>query len=161
QLLDGTSMATPHVSGAVAFAAMNFPTETVAQRIQRLVSNVDPVAGLQGKVKSGGRLNLLRTVDADANGLPDWWELQYFGHLTGTNPNADADGDGLSNLQEYVADTNPLDSGSTLRITSAQLVTNGVRVSWTGGVQARQYLQRRRALGGTNVWTDILTNQPP
>src|SRR4029079_6736971 len=26
--LDGTSMATPHVVGAVAFAAMNFPDET-------------------------------------------------------------------------------------------------------------------------------------
>ena len=73
QLLDGTSMAAPHVSGAVAFAAMNFPTETVPQRIQRILANVTPVAGLSGKVATGGRLNLVRSVDADGNGLPDWW----------------------------------------------------------------------------------------
>ncbi|MGH7993286.1 MAG: S8 family serine peptidase, partial [Limisphaerales bacterium] len=39
QYLDGTSMATPHVAGAVAFAAMNFPNETVTQRVQRVLTN--------------------------------------------------------------------------------------------------------------------------
>jgi subtilisin family serine protease len=62
EYLDGTSMATPHVAGAVAFAAMNYPAETVAQRIQRLLANVDAVAGLQTRVQTGGRLNLSRTV---------------------------------------------------------------------------------------------------
>lgn len=72
QFLNGTSMATPHVAGAVAFAAMNFPQETVAQRRQRILANVDVKSGLQGKVVTGGRLNLLRLVDADANGVADW-----------------------------------------------------------------------------------------
>jgi len=72
QFLDGTSMATPHVTGAVAFAAMNFPGDTVAQRRQRILSSVDVKAGLQGKVATGGRLNLLRIVDANNDGLPDW-----------------------------------------------------------------------------------------
>ena len=70
---DGTSMATPHVVGAAAFAAMNFPGESVTQRIQRILANVTPLASLQGVVKTGGRLNLARTVDSDMNGLPDWW----------------------------------------------------------------------------------------
>ena len=47
-------MATPHVSGAVAFAAMNFPSETVTQRVQRVLANVDVVPGLQGLVHTGG-----------------------------------------------------------------------------------------------------------
>jgi alpha-tubulin suppressor-like RCC1 family protein len=47
------------------------------------------------------------TVDSDGNGLPDWWELKYFGH-TGVNPLVDPDGDGYSNLQEYLNGTNPL-----------------------------------------------------
>ena len=68
QYLDGTSMATPHVAGAAAFAAMNYPAETVAQRIQRILGNVDAVAGLQTRVQTGGRLNLSRTVTViDAN----------------------------------------------------------------------------------------------
>ncbi len=44
--------------------------------------------------------------DSDGNGLPDAWELQYFGHL-GVDPTADADGDGLSNAEEYASGTNP------------------------------------------------------
>jgi subtilisin family serine protease len=63
QYLDGTSMATPHVSGAVAFAAMNFPTDSVPQRIQRILANVTPVAALAGKTVTGGLLNLARMVD--------------------------------------------------------------------------------------------------
>lgn len=72
QYLNGTSMATPHVAGAVAFAAMNFPGQTVAQRRQRILASVDLKLGLLGKVATSGRLNLLRIVDADANGVADW-----------------------------------------------------------------------------------------
>ncbi len=131
QFLDGTSMATPHVTGAVAFAALNFPGETVAQRIQRILANVDVVPGLQGKVRTGGRLNLLRTVDTDGNGLPDWWELQYFGHPTGTDPNADPDQDGASNLAEWIAGTNPLDRASVLHLrTPLPGPGNALEIQW-------------------------------
>ncbi len=44
--------------------------------------------------------------DRDGNGLPDLWEMTYFGH-TGVDPKADADGDGLDNLHEYLAGTDP------------------------------------------------------
>jgi subtilisin family serine protease len=161
QYLDGTSMAAPHVSGAVAFAAMNFPSETVTQRVQRILANVDARPGLTGRVATGGRLNLQRTVDADNTGLPDWWEQTYFGHLTSTNPNADPDKDGFNNLQEYLADTNPTNANSFLRMVSARGVSNGVSVTWSGGTQARQYLQRAASMGGTNSWMNVLTNQQP
>ena len=42
----------------------------------------------------------------DNNGLPDPWELANFG-VAGQNPNGDPDGDGRSNLQEYLAGTDP------------------------------------------------------
>lgn len=45
-------------------------------------------------------------VDGDGNGLPEWWELQYFGH-TGVDPYGDDDGDGWTNLQEWQNGTNP------------------------------------------------------
>jgi hypothetical protein len=44
--------------------------------------------------------------DSDGSGLPDWWQLQYFGH-TGVDPYADPDGDGWNNLQEFQNGTDP------------------------------------------------------
>ena len=117
--LDGTSMATPHVTGAVAFAAMNFPGETAAQRVARVVNHTTPVAALSGKVRTGGRLNLLKIVDTDSNALPDWWETDYYGAI-GVNPNTDADGDGMTNLEEYLAGTHPQDPASRLAITGTE-----------------------------------------
>ncbi len=46
-------------------------------------------------------------IDTDHNGLPDEWERSHFGGL-GQDPNADADHDGLTNLQEYQRGTDPL-----------------------------------------------------
>jgi hypothetical protein len=47
-------------------------------------------------------------TDHDGNGLPDLWEVTYFGQ-TGTDPTADPDHDGLTNLQEYQQKTDPTD----------------------------------------------------
>ncbi|MCP4709654.1 MAG: right-handed parallel beta-helix repeat-containing protein [Planctomycetes bacterium] len=35
-------------------------------------------------------------IDSDGDGLPDWWEIKYFG-----DAQADPDNDGLTNLEEY------------------------------------------------------------
>ncbi len=48
-------------------------------------------------------------VDADGDGLPDWWELQYFGNLSQV-ASGDPDGDGVTNLQEYQQGRNPTKS---------------------------------------------------
>jgi hypothetical protein len=64
------------------------------------------------------------TADDDADGLPDAWEIQYFGSLTPT-PAGDNDGDGVSNLNEYLEGTNPA-SRSSFRARLTVLATNGV-----------------------------------
>lgn len=45
-------------------------------------------------------------VDADADGLPDAWEIKYFGNLSQA-ANADPDQDGSNNFEEYLRGTNP------------------------------------------------------
>ena len=53
----------------------------------------------------------LSSLDTDNNGLPDDWEMRYFGHL-GVNPGTDSDGDGVINLNEYLAFSDPTDPAS-------------------------------------------------
>jgi subtilisin family serine protease len=56
--LDGTSMASPHVTGAAAlYKALN-PSATWAQIKAAILSTSAPTPSLQGKVSSGGRLDV-------------------------------------------------------------------------------------------------------
>ena len=106
RFLSGTSMAAPHVSGAVAFAALNFPEDPMPQRMERILQNSTPLTSLAGKVGTGGLLNLLGIVDAGGDGLPDWWEGVY--PMAGSDgPSADTDGDGFTNRQEFLSNTDP------------------------------------------------------
>ena len=45
-------------------------------------------------------------TDGDADGLPDWWELTYLETLA-TSGTDDSDGDGISNLQEFLIRRHP------------------------------------------------------
>ncbi len=58
----GTSMATPHVAGAVALLQSRQPQWNHTQIIDQLLATVDPKAAFAGTTKSGGRLNVGRAV---------------------------------------------------------------------------------------------------
>lgn len=96
--------------------------------------------------------------DSDHNGLPDAWEITNFGHI-GVDPNADPDDDGMSNLQEYLAGTNPNDPNSSLRITYVARGTtppNYTTLQWTS-IPTRSYVvQYCPNLNSTSLWTDIV-----
>jgi concanavalin A-like lectin/glucanase superfamily protein/List-Bact-rpt repeat protein/immunoglobulin I-set domain protein/thrombospondin type 3 repeat protein len=51
-------------------------------------------------------------LDSDGDGLPDSWEIANFGNLASQRAAGDPDGDGVSNLDEFLDGTNPNSSAS-------------------------------------------------
>jgi subtilisin family serine protease len=54
----GTSMAAPHVSGAVALYASKYPGASAAQIKAALLTSAAPTPSLAGKTTTGGRLDV-------------------------------------------------------------------------------------------------------
>jgi hypothetical protein len=78
-------------------------------------------------------------ADTDADGLSDEWELANFGDLS-FDGISDPDGDGASNLAEFIAGTSPKNAGSVLRLSPA---TDGARLTLTWPtVAGRRYRLR-------------------
>jgi len=101
--------------------------------------------------------------DADSDGLPDWWELQYFGNITNANQNADPNYDGRSLLQDYQSGSNPTNLVA-LGDRYVSLIGHN-KPPFTNWWQAATTIQAAvdSAVAGENVWVTngvfILTNQ--
>ena len=69
--------------------------------------------------------------DNNYDGLPDDWQAAYFGSNSANWPalNTDSDGDGMSNLREFLAGTNPTNAASVLRI-KLENSAQGLFLSW-------------------------------
>jgi subtilisin family serine protease len=66
-IFSGTSMATPHVSGAAALVLSRCNLSTAALKAN-LMNNVNPIASLAGRTVTGGRLNVNNSIRACAGG---------------------------------------------------------------------------------------------
>jgi subtilisin family serine protease len=67
---NGSSQSAPHVTGAAALVLGLAPGISHADLKQLLLETVDPLAGLAGKMVSGGRLNAGRAVTQAQDGIP-------------------------------------------------------------------------------------------
>ncbi|MBP7826274.1 MAG: hypothetical protein KA236_06965 [Verrucomicrobia bacterium] len=95
------------------------------------------------------------TADTDGDGLPDSWELAYFGNLAET-AEGDSDGDGRTNWQEYQDGTNP-NVADILRIERLDLINNQSVLTISNNTGTRFSVQGAITLPGT--WTTIATTQ--
>lgn len=100
-------------------------------------------------VVSNSSKGVTLTYRASRPALADW-QLQYFGctncpQAAATN---DADGDGMSNAQEWLAGTSPTNAASLFRVVSLGLTNNNLVVTWST-TSNRIYVVQSGALTNT------------
>ncbi len=100
--------------------------------------------------------------DTDGDGLPDGWEQHYGGTPDGMSPGDDDDADGMNNLGESVAGTDPTDPESVLRINGTQVGANEFFLHWPSVANRIYSIGRSTNLvEGFSPWAGDLEATPP
>lgn len=151
----------------------NDTTRLSAGLLQGLVARYDSVRpGADGTIafsltgtgtngQSHGYINAFMVVespvtaggDTDTDGMPDTWEQTYFGGTSTTNGGIyqDADGDGVLNIEEFIAGSSPTSSSSGPMLDHTTL-TNGMMKFDMLTVTGRIYYVDFRSNLGSAVW---------
>jgi hypothetical protein len=127
-----------------------------------LVSLVQPAQGAttfssldRGRVE---RVDLDASVpvfDTAGTGLPDDWQIYYFGH-TGVDPFGLAP-DGMTTLAAYLAGVNPNDLNGAFKIIHVEAdPQGGVRVDWNSVANRVYVIQRASSISGS--FADLQAN---
>lgn len=102
-MLSGTSMAAAFVAGSAALVMSARPQEDLGAIKDALVSTVDPVAALDEKLVSGGRLNLRRAL----GGVVPGFRMRAFPAKRAVNPGSstsfDLELDSFGRFQDHVS----------------------------------------------------------
>jgi hypothetical protein len=119
---------------------------------------------------SGVQVRKIADVFSDNDGIPDWWRLANFGHALGLAADRsrgadDADGDGVSNLTEFLAGTNPQDPVSVptlpaFSITQVSVTASNVQIGCSTVTNWSYQLEYRDSLDNASFWTNSGTAQP-
>ncbi len=138
---------------------LNGLTGTVTFRIYG--TNAASTAGTwrNDNVQFYGLVTAIAGNDDDGDGIPNDWELEYFGGPTNASPNVDSDGDGLPNLGEYIAHSIPTNSLSAFWANAVRVALSN-RVEFGTAYTDRFYSIYYKTNLGLPEWTTLQTNIP-
>jgi hypothetical protein len=131
------------------------------QRVAIRAFGDDPT-NWQSAAPTAGKLNPATDVDDfDRDGLPDAWEdtfgLDTLSNLGDAGATGDPDQDGQSNLEEYIAGTDPKNPASNLSM-KAEFGSNGITLT-VSGLPSRSYTFWVRESLDVGEWK-LLTHFP-
>ena len=131
------------------------------------VLQLSTVAGYQAPTTqnvsvTGGQLSTITFTYAALPTPQETWRQTYFGVTTSTgtaDDNADPDGDGMTNLAEFTAGTNPKDARDAFKVSSQQRSGSNFTLTTAGKSGRTYYLQRSTTLTA-NSWFTVTTQGP-
>jgi Tol biopolymer transport system component len=95
----------------------------------------------------------LGSDDSDGDGLDDDWELAYFDTLD-RDGSGDYDGDGHTDRQEFLAGTDPTNTGSIFKILTVTSLHGTTTVLWSATPGKTYRIQFKNSLEDAE-WTDL------
>lgn len=129
---------------------------SLALRVQAQTDSTNEIWNIDAiRVTGYGGVN----PDADGDLMPDAWEQDNFGGSTTNEAAGDHDGDGISNLDEYISGTLPTNGTSFLELT-AITSTPATVVSFFGATGRLYRLDYRDDLLDLAGWTEFTNNIP-
>ncbi len=135
---------------AFSFTPTNPALDEFAVRLDVAGESNDPTPG-----DNSAEIVVAVRKDTDADGMPDDWET-----ANDLDPNdaadaiEDPDGDGMGNLDEFLAGTLPNDKGSALHIAEFEIAQDAVRITFFA-VAERHYLLERTETISPAQWETV------